>query len=57
MGFRNLDDLDPLEVPGYSTFLDSPLRAENFSATPSLARTFLLLFKDKVRGNKTSRDQ
>ena len=50
MGFRNLNDLDPLEVPGYSTFLDSPLRAENFAAKPSLARTFLLLFKDKVAG-------
>jgi hypothetical protein len=49
MGFRNLNELDSREVPGYSTFLDSPLRAENFAEAPSLARTFLLLFKDGAK--------
>lgn len=45
MGFRNLDDIDPRDIPGYSTFLESPLRAQNFTETPTLARTFLLAFK------------
>ncbi|HEX2776328.1 MAG TPA: BLUF domain-containing protein [Candidatus Acidoferrales bacterium] len=47
MGFRNLTDMDPREVPGYSTFLDSPLRAQSFTKSPGLCRTLLLLFKAK----------
>jgi hypothetical protein len=39
--------MDPREVPGYSTFLDSPLRAQSFTKTPGLCRTLLLLFKAK----------
>ena len=47
MGFRNLNDLNPLDVPGYSTFLDSPLRAHAFTQNPALCRKLLLLFKTK----------
>src|SRR5882757_5922807 len=45
MGFCNLDDIDPSEVPGYTTFMDSPISAKNFTKTPALAHAFLLLFK------------
>ena len=47
MGFCNLDDVDPREVPGYTTFMDSPISAKNFTRTPALAHAFLLLFKSK----------
>jgi hypothetical protein len=47
MGFHNLDGIEAGEISGYSSFLDSPLRAESFASTPSLARQFLLLFKSK----------
>ena len=50
MGFRNLNDIDPQEVPGYSTFLDSPLRAHTFVNNPALCRKLLLLFKTKPVG-------
>lgn len=45
MGFRNLNEIDPGDVPGYSTFLDSPLRALTFTRNPALCRNLLLLFK------------
>jgi Sensors of blue-light using FAD len=47
MGFTNLTDLNPRDVPGYSTFLDSPLRAHVFAENPALCRKLLLLFKTK----------
>ena len=50
MGFRNLNDMAPQEVPGYSTFLDSPLRAHTFVNNPALCRKLLLLFKTKPVG-------
>jgi len=50
MGFRNLNDMAPQEVPGYSTFLDSPLRAHTFANNPALCRKLLLLFKTKPVG-------
>jgi hypothetical protein len=49
MGFHNLTGMDPMEVPGYSTFLDSPLRVQDFKATPSNARSLLLLFKSEAQ--------
>jgi Sensors of blue-light using FAD len=49
MGFCNLDDIDPREVPGYTTFMDSPISAKNFTKTPALAHAFLLLFKSTRR--------
>jgi Sensors of blue-light using FAD len=48
MGFRNLTGMDPLDVPGYSTFLDSPLRSLAFTNSPALCRELLLLFKTKL---------
>jgi hypothetical protein len=48
MGFQNLNGIETGSVPGYSTFLDSPLREESFASTPTLARQFLLLFKSKT---------
>jgi len=47
MGFCNVDDIDPNEVPGYTTFMDSPISAKNFTRTPALAHAFLLLFKSR----------
>jgi hypothetical protein len=47
MGFRNLQDVDPRDVPGYSSFLDSPLRGHTFADNPALCRTLMLLFKTK----------
>ena len=48
MGFHNLDELAARDVPGYSTFLDSPLRSLPFSTDPVMCRRFLLLFKNRV---------
>jgi FAD-dependent sensor of blue light len=48
MGFQNLDGMETGGLPGYSTFLDSPLREESFAGAPTLARQFLLLFKSKT---------
>ena len=46
MGFQNLNEL-PQDVPGYTTFLDSPLRSHIFGANPALCRRLLLLFKKR----------
>jgi hypothetical protein len=48
MGFQNLNDISSEEVPGYSTFLNSPLRSLPFATDPTLCRRFLLLFKNKT---------
>jgi hypothetical protein len=47
MGFHNLNDIDPQELPGYSTFLNSPLRSQAFTSNPAFCRRLLLLFKTK----------
>jgi hypothetical protein len=47
MGFQNLNEVDPQEIPGYTTFLDSPLRSHLFGANPALCRRLLLLFKKR----------
>ena len=47
MGFRNLNDIDSRSVPGYNTFLDSPLRSLAFAKSPTLCRELLLLFKTR----------
>jgi Sensors of blue-light using FAD len=49
MGFQDLNDMDPREVPGYSTFLDSPLRGHAFT-NPARCRELFLLFKTKPVG-------
>jgi hypothetical protein len=50
MGFQNLNDVDLREVPGYSTFVDSPLQSHTFTNSPALCRKLLLLFKTKPVG-------
>ena len=45
MGFQNLDQLDLRELPGYTTFLDSPLRSHAFVDSPATCRKLMLLFK------------
>jgi hypothetical protein len=52
MGFRNLNEVDPREIPGYSTSLNSPLRAESFTKDPGFCRTLLLLFKARPEGRQ-----
>jgi Sensors of blue-light using FAD len=51
MGFQNLDELSPQDVPGYTTFLDSPLRSLPFTADPTLCRRFLLMFKNRTKAS------
>ena len=51
MGFQDLSTVDPRLVPGYTTFLDSPLRASTFAANPATCRRLLLLFKNNPGGN------
>ena len=48
MGFQNLNEVDPRDIPGYTTFLDSPLRSHVFGADPALCRRLLLLFKKRT---------
>ena len=47
MGFRNLNEITPEDVAGYSTFLDSPLRSQAFIKSPAFCHSFLMLFKTK----------
>lgn len=49
MGFQNLDQLDLRELPGYTTFLDSPLRSHAFVGSPATCRNFMLLFKTQAQ--------
>jgi hypothetical protein len=45
MGFRNLDRMDPEEVPGYSDFLNESLASKAFRNNPTRAQRMLLLFR------------
>jgi Sensors of blue-light using FAD len=49
MGFQDLSLLNLRELPGYTTFMDSPLRAHSFAENPALCRGFLLHFKNNPR--------
>ena len=49
MGFQNLDQLDLRELPGYNTFLDSPLRSHAFVDSPATCRKLMLLFKSHAQ--------
>ena len=46
MGFVNLDEINPAEIPGYSEFLKTPLDAREFFDNPGFAHRFLQVFKD-----------
>ena len=48
MGFKNLNDVNLEQMPGYSTFLNEPLNSAGFSADPSRAHTLLAMFRDKM---------
>ena len=46
MGFQDLSALNLRELPGYTTFLDTPLRAHSFAQNPARCRSLLLHFKN-----------
>jgi hypothetical protein len=47
MGFKNLQNLDLRQVPGYSPFMDEPLTSPSFLADPSRAHKLLQMFREK----------
>jgi hypothetical protein len=49
MGFQDLATADVLKVPGFSSFLDTPLNAANFASDPPWAKKLLLLFKEEIQ--------
>ncbi len=46
MAFVNLQNVNLAEVPGYSAYLNEPFTPDYFQAKPSLAETFLQIFKE-----------
>jgi FAD-dependent sensor of blue light len=46
MGFQDLCAINLRELPGYTTFLDTPLRAHSFAQNPARCRSLLLHFKN-----------
>jgi hypothetical protein len=55
MGFRNLDDLDPQEVPDYSTFLDSRSERRTSRQHPPSLALFFCCSKTKLHVNNALR--
>ena len=49
MGFQNLDNLSPQDLPGFTDFLEADFRDESFRANPSRAYLMLLNFKKNMR--------
>jgi hypothetical protein len=47
MGFKSLEKIDVAQTPGYSAFMDEPLRSPRFQTDPSRAQKLLLLFREK----------
>ncbi len=45
MGFINLDDEWAKSIPGYTSFLETPLDSAHFVDDPSLTMQFLYIFK------------
>jgi hypothetical protein len=45
MGFLNLESDYAKSIPGYTTFLDTPLSAQIFVDDPTMAMQFLYIFK------------
>jgi hypothetical protein len=45
MGFINLDEVNPDDIPGFSDFLHVPLKASSFEGDPSFTQSFLRAFK------------
>lgn len=48
MGFRNLDDVNLQQTPGFSTFLNEPLNGSGFKADPTRAQKLLGIFREKM---------
>ncbi|MEO0564365.1 MAG: BLUF domain-containing protein [Chloroflexota bacterium] len=48
MGFKDLNDIDPKTLPGYSNYLNEPLNSEDFMLKPGYASTFLSIFKEHM---------
>jgi Sensors of blue-light using FAD len=46
MGFQDLSGIHLRDLPGYTTFLDTPLRAHTFAENPARCRSLLLHFKN-----------
>jgi hypothetical protein len=49
MGFVNLDKSNPDDLPGYSNYLQDPFDPLTFGKKPSLALTFIRVFKENMR--------
>jgi hypothetical protein len=49
MAFRDVDTEDCRSIPGFSSFLDLPWTAENFSSDRSKARAILAGFRENLR--------
>ena len=46
MGFRNLKDKDVQDLPGFSPFMNKPLRADHYRHDPTGCLRLLALFRD-----------
>lgn len=46
MGFVNISNLTPENLPGYSDYLNEPLNADRFAENPAFAHRFLRVFKE-----------
>ena len=45
MAFRDLGEIEPHVLPGFSDFLDRPFTSAELRADPSTSRTLLMLFR------------
>lgn len=46
MGFKNLDNIDIQQTPGYSEFMNEPLTSAEFKADPSRVWKLLRVFRE-----------
>ncbi len=49
MGFKNLDNINPDELDGYTDFLQRPFGMDELSQKPSKVKTLLSAFRSKSR--------
>lgn len=49
MGFANLRDVDVTQLPGYSSFMDTPLDSDRFRSEDGFAYMFMNVFRQIVR--------
>jgi Sensors of blue-light using FAD len=48
MAYRDLNDADVSQIPGYSEFLNSPLTGAEFAADPTRCQKLLRVFKEHM---------